>query len=200
MRSSLFALLALSAFACAAPKPEAPSLRGISLPAPIAKPDFTLTSTDGQPFDFRARTSGKLTLLFFGYLNCPDVCPVHASNLSTVIQKLTGEDRQRLTFVFVTTDPDRDTLPALRKWLKNFDASFVGLRGSADSVNGIMRQLNLADAVAGERRPDGSYGVGHASQVIAFEADDSARVVYPFGTRQEDWAADIPKLLARRAR
>ena len=189
-------LLAVAAAACTEATPVARDLRGFPLPTPIAKPDFTLTATDGQPYSFRERTAGKLTLLFFGYLNCPDVCPVHAANLSTVIRQLSGTDRQHLTFVFVTTDPDRDSLSALRKWLNNFDPSFVGLRGPMDEVNAILKGMNLPEAFSGEKLSTGDYAVGHAAQVIAFEMDDTARVVYPFGIRQEDWAHDLPKLLA----
>ena len=194
----LVAAVALAA--CADRVPRTSDLRGVPLPAPLAKPDFTLTSTDGTPFAFRERTAGKLTLLFFGFLNCPDVCPVHAANLAQVIRDLPGEDRVRVRFVFVTTDPDRDSLPAIRKWLDNFDPAFVGLRGTLEEVNAIQAKLNLPDAVPFEKKPDGTYAVGHAAQVLAFETNDTARVVYPFGVRQEDWAADIPKLLARPAR
>jgi protein SCO1/2 len=194
---ALIPLIGLT-LACTTPKPEPLELRGVMLGTPIAKPDFALTATDGQPFAFRERTAGKLTLLFFGYLNCPDVCPVHTANLATVIRGLTGEERQRLMFVFVTTDPDRDSLPALRKWLDNFDPSFVGLRGPIDEVNAIQQGMNFPASFQSEKLPTGDYGVGHGTQVIAFEMDDTARVVYPFGIRQEDWAHDLPKLLARK--
>ncbi|HKS06692.1 MAG TPA: SCO family protein [Gemmatimonadaceae bacterium] len=191
-------LIAGLTLACTPPKPTALELRGLKLGTPIAKPDFTLTATDGQPFSFRERTAGKVALLFFGYLNCPDVCPVHTANLATVIRGLTGEERQKLMFVFVTTDPERDTLPALRKWLNNFDPAFVGLRGPIEEVNAIQQGILFPASFATEKQPDGSYGIGHGTAVIAFEMDDSARVVYPFGIRQEDWAHDLPKLLARK--
>jgi protein SCO1/2 len=191
------ALLPLLALVGCADRSPASPYRGIILPAPVAKPAFTLPATDGTSYDFQARTRGKVALLFFGYLNCPDACPVHALNLATVIRELPWEDRQRVTFVFVTTDPERDSLPALRRWLAGFDSSFVGLRGTTDEVNALQRSLNLAEAVRGATRDDSTYIVQHATQIIAFEADDSARVVYPFGTRQEDWAIAIPKLLER---
>jgi len=191
--------------ACAGPRPEraAPdatssSLRGTVLEPSWPKPDFTLTETDGSRFDFRARTNGFVTLLFFGYTHCPDVCPVHMGNIAAVLRDLDYADRSRIRVVFVTTDPERDTLATLREWLDRFDTSFVGLRGTAEQVDRIQAAIHLPAAVRQPSRPGplpGAYAVGHAAQVIAFTADGRARVVYPFGTRQSDWAHDLPKLV-----
>jgi protein SCO1 len=180
--------------------PATGAVRGAELGAPLPRPVFTLTATDGKPYAFAEKTAGKLTLLFFGYTNCPDVCPVHAANIAEIVKTLPWEDRQRVSFVFVTTDPDRDSLPHLRKWLDNFDSTFVGLRGPIEEVNEIQRKLNLGTLPPGEKAADGSYAVGHASVVLAIEPDDSLRVMYPFGIRQEDWATDIPVLLKRHAK
>jgi len=195
MRSLLLLTLAL---ACAPdPRPPTADLFGRPI-SPLARPDFTLTATDGQPFNFRERTSGKLTLLFFGFTNCPDICPVHAANIAAVYRTLSWEDRQRTQFVFVTTDPERDSLSAIRTWLDNFDSTFIGLRGTTEEVGAIQGALLAAPAVLTEKQPDGSYDVMHYAAVYAIEPDDSIRVVYPFGVRQEHWAADIPKLLGRK--
>jgi len=172
--------------------------RGVTLPEPRDKPSFTLTATDGKPYDFQKETAGKLTLLFFGYTNCPDVCPVHMANIAAVLQKMSYEDQQRIAVVFVTTDPDRDTPEKIRKWLDAFDSRFVGLYGSEEDVNRVMYDMKLPPSMKDAPAEDGSYGVGHAAQVYAFTADGKARVVYPFGTRQSDWAHDLPKLLRER--
>jgi protein SCO1/2 len=193
------AFAAVFAVGCKASPPAGP-LRGVELGTPLARPDFTLTATDGKPYAFGQETGGKLTLLFFGYTNCPDVCPVHAANIAEIISKMSWEDRQQVQFVFVTTDPDRDSLPRLRQWLDTFDSSFVGLRGPLEQVNEIQRKLNLGTIPPGEKAADGSYEVGHAAVVLAIEPDDSLRVMYPFPTRQQDWATDIPVLLKRHAR
>ncbi len=174
---------------------EAGDLRGVMLPRPLEKPDFTLTDTDGEPFEFRAETDGYLTLLFFGYTHCPDVCPVHLANLAAVIEGLPRPTRNRIRVVFVTVDPARDTPARIREWLDEFDPGFIGLRGGREAVDSIMRSLSLPTAVIAEPGADGDYPVGHATQIIAFTADDVARVVYPFGTRQADWAYDLPRLV-----
>ena len=193
------ALVGAALSACVEKRTEAPPLRGVGLGAPVARPDFTLTATDGKPFAFKERTAGKVTLLFFGYTNCPDVCPVHAANVAEVVKTLSWEDRQRVQFVFVTTDPDRDSLPAIRKWLDNFDKTFIGLRGTLPEVNAVEQKLNIGLGIIpfDAKAADGSYGVSHPAVVIAFEPNDTATTIYPFGIRQEDWAHDIPILLKR---
>lgn len=175
-------------------------LHGVPVTPARAKPDFRLTDARGQAYDFRERTAGALTLLFFGYTNCPDVCPVHLTNIAAVLERLPMEERERVRVVFVTTDPERDSLPRLRSWLANFSPDFVGLRGTRDEVNRILATLALPPATVespsggtGAASPD--YAVGHVAQVLAFTPDDSLRVMYPFGIRQRDWADDIPELL-----
>ena len=188
----LSAVLALALAACTTPAPE----HGVPLDPPLKRPSFTLTDTRGQPYDFGTETKGRLTFLFFGYTNCPDVCPVHVANVAAVLHKLPFEDQLKATFVFVTVDPARDSLPALRAWLDHFDKSFVGLRGGEAQVDSIMGTLGLPPSIrAAPSQPNGWYEVGHAAGVLVFTADDVARVLYPFGTRQKDWAEDIPRLL-----
>ena len=165
----------------------------------IPRPAFTLTDTDGKPFAFAERTAGRLTFLEFGYTNCPDVCPVHMANLSTVLANLAPSDRMRISVVFVTVDPARDSAAVLRRWLDAFSTEFIGLRGSLSEVNAIQKAVGFGPAVI-QVDASGATAVMHASPVLVFTADDTAHVMYPFGTRQSDWARDIPLLLARRGR
>jgi protein SCO1/2 len=168
--------------------------RGAMLAHAIPRPSFTLTDTHGQPFDFRAKTDSTVTLLFFGYLNCPDVCPVHLTNIASVLRRMPYDVARNIRVVFVTTDPERDTPAKLQKWLADFDPSFIGLRGTPEQVKAIEQSVDVAPAVPGAPDSSGNYEVGHAAQVIAFTPDDSAHVVYPFGTRQADWVHDLPLL------
>lgn len=170
--------------------------RGVVLPEPIAKADFTLSDTEGRAFDFREQTDGYLTFLFFGYTNCPDICPVHMANLGALLRRFPHDVRSRVRVVFVTTDPERDSPSAIRRWLDTFDPTFIGLTGSVEEIDRVQRAFGVQPARRDEDADDdGDYGVGHAAQVIAFTPDDIGRVVYPFGTRQADWMVDIPKLL-----
>lgn len=162
-------------------------------PAP-ARPDIVMTDMHGEPFDLRAQTEGQLLFLFVGFTNCPDICPVHMANLGAVLRG-NREWASRTTVVFVTADPDRDTPERLREWLSAFDPDFVGLRGTHEEVHRLEDALKLPRSAVPEVR-EGSYSVGHAAQVVAFTPDGTRYLQYPFGTRQEDFAHDIPYLLA----
>ena len=176
------------------PSPGPEELRGVPLGAPLPKPEVTLFTTDGEPFDLRAETAGFVTLLFFGYTHCPDICPVHMANIGAVLHKLTPDVANRVKVVMVTVDPERDTPERLRSWLDNFDTGFVGLTGDQATITKAQQDLMLPPAV---RQGDGaSYLMGHAAYVIAFTPDDSAHVIYPSGVRQADWAHDLPLLVS----
>jgi len=168
--------------------------RGTVLPQPREKVDFTLTDTEGAPFGFAEETAGFVTLVFFGYTYCPDVCPIHMANIGTVLKDLPFELRRQIKVIFITTDPERDTPQRLRTWLDNFDASFIGLRGTQEEVNDISVKLGLPPSVRVETE-EGGYQVGHSSYVMAFTKDGLAHVIYGFGTRQADWAHDLPRLI-----
>lgn len=168
--------------------------RGITMEQPTPKVDFTLNDTNGQPFGFMAETEGFVTLLFFGYTYCPDVCPVHMANLAAVLKDLPWEVRTRVRVVFVTTDPERDTPTRIREWLDAFDSSFIGLTGSRDEVNRIQASFGLPPAQI-QGGDSTNYIIGHASQILAFGTDNMARLAYPFGTRQADWSHDLPRLV-----
>lgn len=198
----LLALAIFGAWACGPAKPErVVSAESGAADVSIPRPSFTLTDTDGKPFAFSERTAGRLTFLEFGYTNCPDICPVHMANLAAVIGKLAPSDRMRTTVVFVSVDPDRDTGPVLRKWLDSFSSDFIGLRGSAEAVDAAQKLIGFGPAII---QPDpntkGGTSVMHAAPVVVFTADDTAHVMYPFGTRQSDWTRDIPSLLAHGGR
>lgn len=173
-------------------------LRGVTQEPPQPKPDLILTTTEGKPFDLRKETKGMLTLVFFGYTNCPDVCPIHTANISKVLKSLPNEVSSKVRYIFITTDPERDTPEVLGKWLAAFDAGFIGLTGTREQLIEAQRMSQVLPAireVPDSTRP-GEYYVGHAGQVIAFTPDDDlAHIVYPFGVRQMDWANDIPILV-----
>jgi protein SCO1/2 len=190
------ALVLLAASACSK-RPSGdtrPPEGGALLPRPILKPDFVLTDQDGQPFDFRKDTEGYATLLFFGYTHCPDVCPVQMSNIATVLQRIPPEDARRIKVVFVTTDPARDDPARLKAWLGALNPSFIGLRGPIDSINAITQSMGFPGSFI-EDTTQKDYTVGHMAVVFAFTRDDSAHAIYPFGTRQADWARDLPRLV-----
>jgi protein SCO1/2 len=160
---------------------------------PVEKADFTLNDTDGQPFHFVEQTEGYVALVFFGYTYCPDVCPIHMANIAAVLRDFPYDLQQQFKVIFITTDPERDTPDRMREWLDAFDSSFIGLRGTVDEVNEIAASMWLPPAIRVDNE-SGGYEVGHSANVVAFTKDNRAHVRYPFGTRQSDWAHDLPKL------
>lgn len=188
--------LVLAACADRAPSltPGTGQFRGTEVDPPRAKPSFVLADTEGRPYDFRRETDGYVTLLFFGYTSCPDICPVHLANIGAVLKRLDPADRGRIKVVFVSTDPDRDSAAVIRRFLDNFDPTFVGLRGTLDEVNEIQRGIGLPPATV-TTSASGATEVGHAAVVLAFGTDDQWRLSFPFGIRQEDLAHDLPLLV-----
>ncbi|MHB1223259.1 MAG: SCO family protein [Gemmatimonadaceae bacterium] len=187
---------------CAASAPAADTAtvatgyHGTMLPAPVEMPAVVLTRTDGTPYDLRAEGEGHVTLLFFGYTNCPDVCPVHMANIAAVTARMPYDETRRLKVLFVTIDPERDTPEKLEPWLARFDPRFIALTGDSASLHDAQAALDLTPARKDTTVTSAAgYAMAHAAQIYAFTADGRAHVVYPFGTRQADWAEDLPRLV-----
>ncbi len=170
--------------------------QGTLLEPASRKPDFTLTDTSGRPYDFGSQTKGQLTLLYFGYTHCPDICPITMATLSGALGNLPDVPA---TVVFVTTDPARDLPARLRSWLDQYDTHFVGLTGTPAQLAAAQRAAGVSVAIADRPDAHGNYAVGHAASVLVYTPDVLGHLTYPFGTTQADWQTDIPKILAVKA-
>ena len=133
---------------------------------------LVFTDAEGAPYHLTEATRGKVALVFFGYTNCPDICPVHLANIAAVLGKLPDEVQRDVTVIFITTDPARDSLPRLRQWVRQFDRRFVGLTGPDSVIVAAERALGVIPAVADSSRANREYLVQHAGQVIV--ADGTA--------------------------
>lgn len=192
------AVLILVVTACTPGEPPVrpEDLKGPRLVSGKPLPSLRLERAPGKPFDLASESKGNLTFLFFGYTNCPDVCPLHMANLAAALKSLPEKTRRRVRVVFVTTDPERDTPDRLGAWLAQFDSSFVGVSGDAASLEAAQRSLGMPLATRDSAVPDsGGYTISHGAHLWAFTPDDSAHVVYPMGIQRGDLVADIPKLL-----
>ena len=182
-----------SAQAAKAP-PETSPYRGGLVNPPLPKPKFTLADTSGTPFDLAKNTEGYVTLLFFGYTHCPDMCPLQMAMIGNAFKKLPVEVVNQFKVVFVTTDPARDNPKVLRSWLDNFDKRFIGLGGTDAAIRAAQIASNLPPAEKSAVRADGTYDVGHAVFVLAYTKDNLAHVIYPVGVKLEDLTHDLPLL------
>jgi len=168
--------------------------RGAELPQPYTKPQLTFEDTAGRPFAFATATAAKpVTLVFFGYTYCPDVCNAVLADVASALRRMDPSLRQRVQMVFVTTDPKRDTPAAIRAYLDRFDRSFIGLTGSATSIEQAARSLGVYLTKA-TPLPGGGYEVGHGAQVIGFGKDGMAHVIWTPGTPVGDLRHDFIKL------
>jgi protein SCO1/2 len=141
---------------------------GSSLPEPYTMPDITLTDTAGRPYNLASSPSKPVTLLFFGYTKCPDVCIAVLADVATALQRMPSADRDHIQVVFVTTDPARDDGKQIRAYLDRFDPTFVGLTGPLATIKKAASQVGVH--IEGmQKLPSGGYEVGHSAQVIGFD-------------------------------
>jgi protein SCO1/2 len=168
--------------------------RGGLVTPPLPKPGFVLTDTSGAAFDFRQRTDGYVTLLFFGYTYCPDQCPMHMANLGAALKRMPAEIADQVKLVFVTTDPARDSPVVVRRWLDLFDRRFIGLTGTERAIEAVERAAGVPPATK-TGPANSNYGVAHANFVLAYSKDNLAHVIYPGGVSKDDWVHDLPLLI-----
>lgn len=163
--------------------------QGVGLTPPQPRPSFTLTDTAGKTFAFGARTAGHPTLVYFGYTNCPDVCPETMADVHQALSTVPRALQERIYVVFVSTDVKRDTAAVITRWLSNFSvgvsAKFVGLRGTQAQIDAAQAAAHITLA-----EDDGQT---HSAQVLLFGADDYARVTYLQSTNEAQLIAhDLP--------
>ncbi|QXC62546.1 SCO family protein [Aquihabitans sp. G128] len=174
---------------------------GTLLDPPFPKPDFTFTDVDGKPYPIVEKTKGKLTILFYGYTNCPDVCPITLNTLARAKDGIGSGPGSNPLVLFVGVDVDRDTPEVLKTYLNAIDPEFVGLtptgKTKAEKEAMIVDSLAVIKQAApeiGEPDEDGNYIVGHPSAVTVYTADDVAHRLYPSNVRQSQWVKDLPRL------
>lgn len=167
----------------------------IVLDKPFEKPDLVLTDTNGKKYDLRKETEGRPTLIYFGYTNCPDVCPLTMNNIAVAKKQLPKAEQDKLSVVFVTTDPERDTASALGEWLKGIDPQVVGLTGDFDTIQAGARTLGISIEPP-HKDKNGKMVSTHGTQVVAFSPKtDAGYVLYTEDATVDDYIKDLPKLI-----
>jgi protein SCO1/2 len=186
LRKAIAVLLALLVLSACGSDPDV-EFHGKVLDNPYQVPDTALTDTDGEPFSLAADTDKRLTLVFFGFTNCPDICHTVMGSLANAMMRLDEGDREQVDVVFVTTDPARDTEQVLRDYLDHLDPSFIGLTADLDTIVEVGEAL----AVGVDRQDPG----GHTTATMAIDSDDTTPVYWGEETSAAQFASDIHSLL-----
>lgn len=187
---------------------DSTKLNGTLLDPPLPRPGQRLPDTRGVPFSLADRPEGELTVVFFGYTHCPDVSPTTMADLAGAERRLPPEPQARITVVFVTEDPKRDSSRSLRRWLDGFDSSFVGLIGGSSASRSMLKELYLPGtstnphAKESIRHPEGDashpahggHAVEHPGVVYAFGPGNTT-VIYTTRAQSSQYAADFTRLL-----
>jgi protein SCO1/2 len=169
-------------------------LTGAVLDQPYVVPPTPLTDTDGASYSLAGDTDKRLTLVFFGYTHCPDVCQVVLSTLASAMTRLDEADHEQVDVVFVTTDPERDTEKVLRNYLDRFDPTFIGLTGPIDSIIDVGKGMAVA-VEQGHQLPSGGYDITHGTSVLAIDGGDEVPILWTQGTSATQFASDVHQLL-----
>jgi protein SCO1/2 len=169
-------------------------LHGIVLPHPYRVPGVALRDTAGHRFDLAADATAPLTLVFFGYTHCPDVCQVVMANLANALVRLRPAQRTKVHMVFVTTDPARDTEQVLRSYLDRFDPTFEGATGTLPAVVRAGKAFGV-EIAKGKKLASGGYDVAHGTPVLGLLPDGRAPFVWTEPTDPGDLAEDVTTIL-----
>lgn len=168
------------------------TFHGVILQAPEQAPEFSLTDYTGTPTTLK-RFDGKIVILYFGYTNCPDVCPASLGVLSQAL-KLLGKKADKVQVLFITVDPARDTAERLVTYLTHFNPNFIGLTGSLEEI----AQVAALYGVYFEAQPsesEGIYWMDHTASTMVIDEEGRLKLVWPFGVTAEDVASDLRMLL-----
>ena len=163
--------------------------------APYTVPDLALEDTDGSRVVLAEDAERPLTLVFFGYTMCPDVCQLVMADVANALNRLEPAEREQVAMTFVTTDPARDDAATLRAYLDRFDPSFEGLTGPLPRIVELGEALGVPVA-KGRKLPSGGYEVDHGTHVLGMTDDGTVPILWTQGTPPELVADDIRRILA----
>ena len=189
----LAAVVALAGCEPAGPPASKQVFRGVDITGAEYARSLSLPDPNGQLRGL-PEFKGKVVVVFFGYTQCPDVCPTTMAELAQ-IKKAMGKDGERVQGVFVSVDPDRDTPEILKAYMASFDNSFVALRGTVDQTKAAAKEFKVFyGKVPG--KTEGSYSVDHTAGSFIFDPAGKVRLFVRYGSGAEALTADLKALLA----
>ena len=194
-RSALFTILALTLTlaGCERPAGSGASFKAVDITGVEYARTFSLQDPDGKTRTL-ADFKGKVTVVFFGYTQCPDVCPTTMAELAQVKKSL-GAEGERIQGVFVTVDPERDTPELLKAYMASFDPSFVALRGTPEQTAATAKEFKVFYAKV-QGKQEGTYTMDHTAGSYVFDAAGKPRLFVRYGSDADALAADLKTLLA----
>ncbi|WP_246100635.1 SCO family protein [Tepidimonas alkaliphilus] len=172
---------------------DQPAFHGIDLTGADYAQDFNLPDAEGQRrtlADFR----GKVVVVFFGYTQCPDVCPTSLGELAEA-KRLLGADGQRMQGVFITVDPERDTPAVMRAYVASFDPSFVALRPDPSVLPELAKAFKVYYKKVDGPTPT-SYTMDHSAGSYVYDTQGRLRLYHRYGSGAQGLASDVRRLLA----
>jgi protein SCO1/2 len=175
---------------------DKPAFRAVDITGAEYARELSLNDVDGRPRTL-GEFKGKVTLVFFGYTQCPDVCPTTLVELAAVKKSL-GADGERVQGVFITVDPKRDTPEVLKAYMASFDPSFIALRGDDEQTKTAARNFKVFYATV-PGKAEGTYTVDHTAGTFVFDAAGRVRLFVRYGTGSEALVHDLKLLLAEQA-
>lgn len=170
-------------------------MTGTLLDPPFEVASQALVDGDNAPYSLVGDTDKDITLVFFGYINCPDICGIVMSTMAAAMAKLSDDERDRVDVTFVTTDPTRDTPELVGDYATNFNEDFIGLTGPIQTIIDVAKPLGIA-VEQGHKLPTGGYDVTHGTQIVAIDADDEGIAYWSEDVSSAQLAADLQHLLS----
>lgn len=175
---------------------EKVSFQGVDVTGAEYARDFSLPDANGQQRSLKD-FAGKVVVVFFGYTQCPDVCPTTLQELVEV-KHLLGADGERLQAIFVTLDPERDTPEMLKAYMGNFDPSFVALRGTPEQTAAIAKDFKIFYKKVEGQTPQ-TYTLDHSAGSYVYDPAGRLRVYERYGSGPQVLVSDVRTLLAEKA-
>ncbi len=189
-RSFTFGLLAVAGLAGCSP--DKPAFKGVDITGADYAKDFALPDQNGQQRTLKD-FAGKAVVVFFGYTQCPDVCPTTLQELQQV-KRLLGADGEKLQAIFVTVDPERDTAELLKAYMESFDPSFVALRPPPEQLQALLKDFKIyAKKVEGKTAT--SYTMDHSAQSYMYDPQGRLRLYSRYGSGTQAMVDDLRLLL-----
>lgn len=190
-------LIVLGATGCGGPRTREIDFAGSIVPDRPFSVDATVLreTRNGREISLATDLDHRLTLLFFGYTHCPDICPMVLSSIASAMSRLDEAERRQVQVMFVSTDPSRDSASRINTYLAHIDPTFVGLRTSIVDVARIAKSVGVFVAVGGPL-PSGGYDPGaHGTLTIAIDQGGHAPVYWPMETSAAQYATDVSFML-----